>query len=165
MRLYELANQYKSLEALEVSEDLPAELLRDTLEALEGDLQDKCTAVAMFGRNLEAVAESIEAAAAKMTARSKTLRARSESLRAYLQLNMVACGITKIECPYFTLQLKENPPSVVIDHEASIPEKFWRQPEAPPKVVDKKAIASAIKAGEEVPGCHTSNGQRLEIRT
>lgn len=163
-KLYELANSYRALEALEVSEDLPAELIRDTLEGLQGDLQEKCTSVCMFSRNLEAVAESIESAAAKMLARAKVLRKRAESLDAYLLINMQATGITKVESPWFTIAVKKNPASVVIDHEGSIPEKFWRQPETPPKVVDRKAIAAAIKSGEEVPGCHSINGERLEIK-
>jgi hypothetical protein len=155
--------QYKALEDLESSEDLPAELIRDTLEALQGDLQDKCINVAKFIGNLDLTAEGIEFAANRMKARAAVLRKRAESLHAYLQINMQACGISKVECPYFTLQLKKNPPTVIIDHEASIPEKFWRQPDTPPKVIDKKLIAAAIKAGEEVPGCHLNNGERLEI--
>ena len=164
MRIYEIATQFRSLEALEASEELPAEVIRDTLEALQGDLQEKCTNVALFSRNLESVATSIEAAAAKMLARAEVLRKRAASLDAYLLLNMQACGITKVESPWFTITRKTNPPSVIIDHADSIPERFWRQPEAPPKVIDRKAIAAAIKAGEEVPGCHTASGERLEIK-
>jgi hypothetical protein len=31
-------------------------------------------------------------------------------------------------------------------------------------VPDKKAIAAALKAGEDVPGAHLERGQRLEIK-
>lgn len=164
MKLYEIAKQYSALEALEASEDLPAEVIRDTLEGLEGDLRDKCTNVALFSRNLVAAADAIEEAAGKMFGRAEILRQRAKSLDAYLLLNMQATGITKVECPWFTITRKANPPAVIIDHEGSIPEKFWRQPETPPKVIDRKAIAAAIKAGEEVPGCHANNGERLEIK-
>lgn len=163
-KLYELATQYRQLESLDASDELPAQVLRDTLESLEGDLQEKSTNVALYSRNLIAVAESIEQAAAKMTARAKQLRKRSESLEQYLLLQLQACGITKVESPYFTITRKANPPAVVVDHEGSIPDRFWRQPEPPPRAIDKKAIAAAIKAGEHVPGCHTSSGERLEIK-
>lgn len=164
MKLYELSAQYQELQSLEASDDLPAEVILETLDALDGDLRDKSVNVALFAENLRATATEIIARAAAMEERAKRLLARADSLQSYLQLNMVACGITKIECPYFTLQLKSNPASVVIDHQGSIPEKFWRQPEAPPKVLDRKAIAAAIKSGEEVPGAHTVNAQRLEIK-
>lgn len=163
-KLYELAAEYRYLESLEASDDLPAEVIRDTIEGMVGDLEAKCTNVAFFIKNQEAVAQSIEQAAAKMQARAGVLRKRAESLQAYLQLNMQSCGISKIESPYFTLQLKSNPPAVFIDHEGSIPDKYWVQPDTPPKRIDKAAIAAAIKAGEEVPGAHTSKGERLEIK-
>lgn len=164
MRLYEISAQYRELETLEASDDLPAEVILQTLDGLEGDLREKSVNVALFCENMRATATEIISRAAAMEERAKRLLKRAESLQGYLQLHMESCGISKIECPYFTLQLKSNPSSVVIDHSGSIPEKFWRQPEAPPKVIDKKAIAAAIKAGEEVPGAHTATGQRLEIR-
>jgi hypothetical protein len=164
MRLYELALQYKSLEALEASEELPSELIRDTLEALQGDIEEKSKAVAMFIGNLRSAGDAIHVAADAMRVRGATLHKRAESLEAYLLLQMQTCGITKVECPYFTLARKANPPAVIIDHADSIPEEFWNQPEAPPKVIDKKAIAKAIKAGVDVPGAHAERRERLEIK-
>lgn len=164
MRLYEIAAQYRELETLEASEDLPAEVILQTLDALDGDLREKSVNVALFCENLRATATEIIARANAMEERAKRLKARADSLQAYLQMHMSACGITKIECPYFTLQLKKNPPSVVVDSLGAIPQKFWRQPEAPPPQLDKKAIAAAIKAGEEVPGAHVESFDRLEIR-
>jgi hypothetical protein len=167
VKLYELTAQYRALEALESSEDLPPEVIRDTLEGLEGQLQDKATNVALFIRNLESVADAIDEAAATMRARGTRLRARAQSLQDYLLFNMQAAGITKVESPYFTLQVKKNPPTVVIDSENMIPARFMRTPEPapPPKPApDKKAIADAIKAGEEVPGAHTEQRERLEVK-
>lgn len=164
LKLYEIAAQYRALEALEASEDLPAELIRDTIEALEGDLKDKATNVALFIESLRATADSIQVAADKMRERGKRLHDRADSLQSYLLLQMQACGITKVESPWFTLAVKANPPKVIIDHEGSVPEKFWVQPEPPPKAIDKRAIAVAIKAGEEVPGAHTERFERLEIQ-
>lgn len=166
MKLYELTAQYRALEALESSDDLPPEVIRDTLEGLEGQLQEKATNVALFLRNLESTAEAIEAAADKMYERSDRLRKRAASLHSYLLFNMQAAGISKVESAYFTLQLKKNPPTVVIDSENLIPANYMRTPEPPPPpkpVPDKAAIAKAIKAGEEVPGAHSEQYERLEI--
>jgi hypothetical protein len=167
VKLYELTAQYRALEALESSDDLPAEVIRDTLDGLEGQWQDKATNVGLFIRNLESVADAIDEAAATMQARGTRLRARAQSLQQYLLLNMQAAGISKVESPYFVLQVKKNPPTVVIDSENLIPAKFMRTPEPlpPPKPApDKKAIADAIKAGGEVPGAHVEQYERLEIK-
>jgi hypothetical protein len=167
VKLYELTEQYRSLEALGTSDDLPAEVIRDTLEGLEGQLQDKATNVALYIRNLESVATAIDEAATTMRLRGERLRKRAQSLNDYLLLNMQMSGITKIESPFFTLAVRNNPPTVVIDNEADIPDSYKRTPPpAPPPVAvpDKKAIAEAIKAGEAVPGAHAETRQRLEIK-
>jgi hypothetical protein len=167
VKLYELVGQYRQLEQLESSDDLPAEVIRDTLDGLEGQLQEKATNVALFCRNLESVADAIDEAAATMQARGTRLRARAQSLQQYLLLNLQAAGISKVESPFFTLTVKKNPPTVVIDSENLIPAKFMRTPEPPPPpkpAPDKKAIGDAIKAGEEVPGAHAEQRERLEIK-
>lgn len=166
MKLYELVGQYRSLEALESSEDLPPEVIRDTLEGLEGQLQDKATNVGLFIRNLESTADAIDEAAETMRERGARLRKRAQSLSDYLQFNMLAAGISKVESPYFTLKIKTNPPTVVVDSESLVPAEYMTQPEPlppPPPRPDKKAIAAAFKAGEEVPGCHVEQRQRLSI--
>lgn len=167
MKLYELTAQYKSLETLEASEDLPAEVIRDTLDGLQGDLQVKSTNVGYFIRNLEATADAIDEAAKTMRERAERARKRAQSLKDYLLFNMQACDITKIECEHFTLKVVNNPPSVIIDNEADVPEEFWRQPPQPPmppKVIDKRALGDAIKTGRQVPGAHSEQRQRLDIK-
>jgi hypothetical protein len=168
MKLYELVQQHRSLEALESSDDLPPEVIRDTLEGLEGELRDKAVSVAHFCRNLESTADAIDEAAEAMRMRGTRLRKRAQSLQDYLLYQMIAAGITKVDSPYFTLQVKKNPPTVVVDSENLIPAKFMRTPDPlpPPKPVpDRVAISKAIKAGEEVPGAHTEQYDRLEIKT
>lgn len=164
LKLYEIVDKYKALEALESSDDLPAEVIRDTLEALDGEVREKATNVALFVRNLDTMADSIDDAAKQMQARAARLRKRGESLREYLKFNMLSSGITKIESPFFTLTLKKNPGSVVIDDESKVPAQFMVTPPAPPPRADKKAIAAAIKAGEDVPGCRLEQGERLDIK-
>lgn len=164
LALYELVGQYKALEALAESEDLPPEVIRDTLEGLTGELREKAVSVAHFVENLVATADAIDGAAELMAQRSKRLRARAEAVREYLLFNMQASGITKIESPYFTLAVRNNPPTVIIDDEAAIPSVFKVQPPAPPPRIDKPAIARAFKDGQPVPGCHTEQRQRLEIK-
>jgi len=168
VKLYELTAQYRALDALESSDDLPPEVIRDTLEGLTGQLQEKATNVALFIRNLESTADAIDEAAETMRLRGTRLRKRAQSLQEYLLFHMQAAGITKVESPWFTLNVRANPPTVVIDSENLIPARYMRTPPPapPPKPApDKKAIADAIKAGEEVPGAHSEQFQRLEIKT
>jgi hypothetical protein len=164
--LFVLADQYRQLTTLD-DPDLPEEVIRDTLEALSGDLQDKAVNVAKFMRNLEVFADDIDEAAKAMKERAERVRKRSDQLRAYLLSNMQACEISKIECPYFTLTVKKNPPAVTVFDEAEVPEVFkaYPPPEPPPEQrIDKKAVAAALKAGWSVPGCRLDQGVRLEVK-
>lgn len=165
--LYQIVSQYRALEQLDASEDLPIEVINDTLEGLTGELTEKATNVAKFVLNCESMADAIDNAAKLMKARSERLRRRADGVREYLKTNMIGAGITKIESVEFVLAIKKNPPSVIVDDEAAIPEHFKVTPEpAPPPVPrpDKKQIATALKAGMKVPGCHLEQAERLDIR-
>jgi hypothetical protein len=162
--LYELVRYRDELERLADSGELPAEQLRDTLDALEGDIREKAIAVAAFTRNLDSSATAIRAAGLAMLARAERLERRADGVRNYLLFHCQAAGITKIEAPWFTLAVRKNPPAVVIDNERELPAEFMVQPPAPPPRPDKTAIKAAIKAGADVPGAHLSESDRLEIR-
>jgi hypothetical protein len=180
--LYQIVEQYRSLETLDPSEDLPAEVILDTLEGLTGELTVKATNVARFILNIESMADAVDGAAKAMKLRAERMRDRAASIREYLRVNMRGAGIEKIEATEFVLALKKNPPKVVIDDESRIPEAFKAKPEPPPPPVatpDKKKIADALKAhaalikalpdGEPapttpVPGAHLEQAERLEIK-
>lgn len=162
--LYELVAQYRELERFAESDDIEPQALKDTLEGLTGNIEDKAKNVGAFIGNLEASATAIRDAAAKMIARAVRLEHRSAAVRDYLFTNMKAAGISKIECPYFVLAIRKNPPKVVIDNDELIPETFMVQPPAPPPHADKKAILDELKTGNEVPGVHMEQGERLDIR-
>ena len=161
--LYELTADYRAAAEKLADLDLPPEVVADTLESLAGDLEVKATNVAMFVRNLDALAEQIKQAEAQMAARRKAIEARAERVRRYLLENMQDCGIRKIESPWFVISIRKNPPSVVIDDERAIPPELMVTPEPPPPRPDKTAIKERLFAGIAVPGAHLEQRERVEI--
>lgn len=164
LHLWELTERFKSLELLSSTDELPPEVLRDTLEAIEGEFELKAEAVAAFIQNLEAAAESKKEAAKAIADRAAMLSKRADSLRAYLLFHFQAMGLTRIERDRFTLILKSNPMSVVVDDESKLPASFMIQKPAPAPTPDKKALGVALKAGAEIAGCHAEVNQRIEIQ-
>lgn len=162
--LYVLTDEYRVAAARLADLELDEQTIADTLEGLAGALEVKATNVAMFVRNLEASADAIKAAEGEMARRRKSIEARADRVRQYLKENMERAEISKIECPYFKIAIRDNPPAVVIDAESQIPAEYMRVPDPPPPSPDKKAIAAAIKAGKEIAGCHTERSKRLEIK-
>lgn len=164
LHLYEITERFQSLTALADSDDIPADVIRDTLESVEAEWDDKAEAVAKFILNLETAAVGIEQAAKAQQERARRLSARADQLRAYLLFQMQATGRTKLDRESLTLAIRNNPQTVVIDDPAAVPPEFIVQKPPPPPAPDKTAIGRAFKAGEAVPGCHVEVNQRLEIK-
>lgn len=161
--LYQLADQYLQIleKSDEVENDADFNLL---LDSITGDLKEKATNVAMYIRNLEATAESIKKAEVEMSARRKALESKSDRIKQYLLENMNRTGISKIECPYFKIAVRDNPESLVVDIGAQIPDEYYKLPPPPEKVLDKVALKKDIKEGLIVDGCRLERKQRIDIK-
>jgi hypothetical protein len=161
--LYALVAQHKDLERLDPEEVDEATLLA-TLEGLEGEIALKVESVAAYIRNAECFAEAVENAASAMKDRADRLNGKVEKLKTYLKTQMLILGQVKIQTPEFTIQIKKNPPSLIVDDIDKIPEKFKYQPLAPPMAVNKTALKFALENGEAVDGAHMHQGNRLVIK-
>lgn len=156
--LYEISKQYQELSALAESgdEDL-AVALRDTMEGIEGEFQEKGKALAMVTLNMDGDLDAIQAQIDRLSERKRILQNRKDSLKEYLRTNMEASGITKITHPLFTITLGKGKPIVVIDEESKIPDEFMNTKVT--STPSKADIAKAIKDGIEVPGAHSETGK------
>lgn len=156
--LYTIAEQFKELAVLaETADEDLAIALRDTMEGIEGEFQEKGKAIAMITLNIDGDLEAIQSQIDRLTERKRVINNRKESLKEYLRSNMDASGITKITHPLFTITCGKGKPIVVIDDEKAIPDDFInvKVTSAP----DKAAIAKALKDGQEVPGAHSEIGK------
>jgi hypothetical protein len=164
MRLFELVGQHKSLEWLmESEEELPPEVLRDTMEALTGEIELKMRSMAYCVLNLQADADAIAHAAIAMRARAERAARRAESLKQFLLLQMQTLNIERIDATEIVIRRQASPPSVYIADERAIPAEYWRQPPAPPPQLDKLLIKAALQNGEDVPGAFVESGEHLRI--
>jgi predicted tellurium resistance membrane protein TerC len=60
-----------------------------------------------------------------------------------------AAGIKEIKCPDFTAKPRQNPPAVVIDNEAGLPDSCWRViPEH--REIDKRTVKDMLEFGDKV---------------
>lgn len=161
--LYEVAAQYRQqLDAL-AELDLDPQTLADTLEGMQGDLEQKLRAVIAYSLELDITAAGAEQAAKRMQDRAKALRAKVDSLHAYALRAMQDTGLPGVETDEFAAKPAKKPPSVEVLDLQALPASYMRQPDPPPDAPDKAAIAAAIKAGQEVPGARLVQGWRLKI--
>jgi len=149
--LYNLTNQYLGL--MDLSEDLPEDALNDTLEAIEGDIQDKATNIIAVIANLNT--DALDAEIKRMQNMKRVITNRQTALKDYLRENMQRMDMKKITWPTGSVTLRKPLPIVVVDDADALPEKFNKVTVAPNKVL----IKATLKAGEVVPGAHLEDGK------
>ncbi|MGH8515081.1 MAG: siphovirus Gp157 family protein [Gammaproteobacteria bacterium] len=163
LRLYEIADTYlRALEDLADIEDLPEQAIADTLEGLQGEFEVKAINVAGYIRNIEAEASAVEEARKGMERRQRALTRHAERLREYIKTHMERTGLPKLRNHYLALRIQNNPPSVVVEDEDSIPAEYKRSETV--TTLLRAEIGRALKAGEKVPGSRLQRSTRLVIQ-
>ncbi len=161
--LYCLAAEYRTASDVLHDSDMDEQTILDTLEGMSGALETKATNLGFVIRNLESMAEQIKQVEDTMKKRRQSIDNQVKRLKAYLLANLQTAGISKVESPYFVLSVRNNPESVVVDAESQIPPDYMREIPATYEP-DKNLIKQAIKDGFEVPGCHLTKTQSVQIK-
>ncbi|MEO7345377.1 MAG: siphovirus Gp157 family protein [Methylotenera sp.] len=163
--LYELVGERLALQIRLEALDFDAETISDTLDGNSTELSEKIEDYGYVIRNMDSLCGSMMIEIDRMQERLSRHQKRTNEIKAWLLLNMQRTRITKIDCPSFSLSLKTNPPSVIVDDANKIPSKYMHTPALKPPVAapDKKMIKEAIQSGQDVPGCHIVQTQRVVI--
>ena len=139
--LYELTTNY--LQALDYLTDpeneIDKETALDTIESLDGTIDDKMLNVGRFITSMEAQAGAIEAIEKRQKARRQALSNKAAWLRDYLNTAMTATGKDKVSANDIIIKLAKLPISVQVDDESEIPDEFWRIERSIDKVLIKAA--------------------------
>lgn len=160
IKLYEIAENFKNIQALLEDETIPAEVIEAALQEIQGKFEDKAENIVNFIKSMEAEALAYREEEKRLAANRKALENKAESMKNYLFTNMKVMGYTTVKTPLFKLNVKKNPASVVVDDLAIIPEDFL----VFTMEANKKKLAEKLKAGEQVEGCHLEQKESLSIR-
>jgi hypothetical protein len=163
MRLFEISGQFKEVEALLDSDEVPHQVILDTLEGIQGAFEVKAVAVAQMVLALANRAQAVADASKRMGERADRIQKRADSLKAYLLMQMQIMQCERIESDELVVRRQANPASVYVMNEASVPAAYWRQAPAPPPELDKMLIKAALQNGEDVPGCFVEKGEHVRI--
>ena len=164
MTLYELSNDYMTLLEMAEDPDIDEQAFMDTLEGIEGALEDKADGYAKVIRNLEADAAACDAESKRLRNKKQTIENNIKRMKSALQFAMRMTGKTKFKTALFTFGIRKNPASVVIDaaNVRDFPEQYIIESEP---ILDKWALKDALKAGEDMTGlCHLEQSESLSIR-
>ena len=159
--LYQLSDEYQELLSMALDPDIDEEALADTLEGIEGEIEDKADGYAKVMRNLEADASAIKAEIARLTERKKHIEANIDRMKRSLKTAMRLTGKTKFKTSLFSFNIAKNPPALKIDMPDRVPDEFLIPQE--PKI-DSVAIKKELKEGTVFDWCHLEQSESLRIR-
>jgi len=130
MNLYNAVTEYDEilsdlLERLE-SKEIDEVTFSDTLESVQGDLNEKLLSFAASAKNAEAKAEYIKAAEKELADKRKSEERKAEKIRQIIKDTMNRFELFKISNNLIQVSRRNNPPSVDVYDADSIPEQFWR---------------------------------------
>lgn len=160
MKLFELTDQYQRLLSM-VDDEADIEAIQDTLEGLEGMITDKAESIAKLIKSIEADEQAIKAEEERLYNRRKALENRRNSIKEYLESQLIVAGIDKVKGTMFTIAIQNNPPSVNIRDDATVPDKYYVP--QPPKL-DKRALIEDLKAGAQYEGIELVQTKGVRIR-
>ena len=160
--LFDIVGDYlKLLEfAMEAGEE-EAQALADTMEAIDGDFEEKAENYAKVISALKTTADSIDAEIKRLQIRKTAMNNNANRIIRNLEKAMIDTGKVKFKTTLYSFGIQNNPASVVIDDDSAIPTEY-RIPQ--PDKIDKKAIADFLKSGNEVKFAHLVQSQSLRIR-
>lgn len=157
--IYEITDDVLALMQM-MEEDPENEVIKDTLEALNGELdvkaEDYCKVIAEFKAREAALASAIES----LTQKKQSVTGNINRLKMALFNAMKVTGKEKIKGDLFYLYIKNNAESLDQVPE-KLPEKYLVPQE--PKV-DRKQLLADIKSGVVVDGVTTKRTQCLIIK-
>ena len=159
--LYEIAVQYQELSELVDREEVTAEEVIDTFEAIVDAAGVKIDAICEIYRNKVATIKLLKDEVKRLEGikeQHEKAAARLENL-VYTYLNIT--GKRRENGEKFSVSLRKNPPSVNITNEAEIPKEYIR--EKVTTSIDKAAIKDALKAGETVAGAELVQSERAVL--
>lgn len=163
--LYNLRQDYQILLEQLYDGDVSEEILLDTLDSIEGAIEDKADSYARILRQFDADIDKIKAEEARMRSRRMALESRKEFLKSNLYSTMKAVGLKQIKTPLFTVNIQKNggKRALVLDVPVEeLPECFRK--------VEYKADTEALRqwldgAEDNCPFCHLEEqGESLRIR-
>ena len=157
--LYELTGQY--LELMEIADEADPDVLRDTLEAIDGEIEIKAENYAKVIKNLEGKEDALDKEIARLQDRKRSVSNSIKSIKGNLERAMITTGKRKFKTDLFSFGIQKNPPTVQVMDEAAVPEEFWK-PQDP--VLDRKGLTAYLKANGPTEYAYLAQGESLRIR-
>ena len=161
--LYEVTGNILALQEMLESPIDDEDILRDTLEAVQGEYEAKIEAYCKVIRNIEADIQAIETEVTRLSEKKKVLKNNIDRLKKAMFESMKATNTNKVKGQIFTVAIQRNGGKlpVIVDVEtAYLPKELVKVVESP----DLEAIAKLIDSGNTQYAHYGERGESLRIK-
>ena len=151
MNIFNLSDDYLQILSMMEDPDLDKQMLKDTMEGIEGALEDKFDNYVFVAKEMQADIKALEETIKELQARKDSKESNLKKLKEIMTLVMNTTGKVKFKTSLHSYWVQKNPESVVIDTEdvRAIPEDYLTFKEPEP---NKTAIKAAINDGKDFQG-------------
>lgn len=159
MNLFDLSQNYIALRDMMLDPDMDQEAINDTLEALEGSIEEKADNYAYIIKELDAQMDMLKKESDRLKLLAGTISNNKERLRQSLLNAMQITGKLKFKTDRHSFSVR-NSVSVDVFNEEIIPDEYKKIT----VTVSKTDISNALKKGEDVAGAQLVEKQSVAIR-
>lgn len=161
MTLYDLTGEYIELLQLAEDPDTDPEVLSDTMEGLEGEIEDKAEGYVCVAKELEAEAEKFDKEIERLTKCRDSLRGNAKRVKACLLTAMDLINKPKLTTEHFKVSIAKNGGLQPMKITGAVPEEYLLYKPEP----DNKKIREALDSGLALDFAHLEErGRHLNIK-
>ena len=159
--IYQLANNYETVLNMLYNEEIDEQMIFDTLESIEGEIEDKADNYAKIIKELEAKQKARKEEAKRLTDSAKVFENRVKALKNNLFNAMKETGKTKFATNLFSFNIAKNGGKQALTIDGDVPEEYTKT------IIenDTDKIRQALENGENLPFAHLEpRGESLRIK-
>lgn len=162
--LYELQDEYLQLLEMLQDPEIDNQVVVDTLEGIDFELENKAENYAKIIKELEGNIEVIKIEQIRLSKKKSTMEANIVKLKNNLQDAMIRTGKTKFKTDLFSFSIQKNggkaPVILDVKDTSELPDELVRIKEEP----DIEAIRKLIDAGKCKYAHYGERGESLRIK-
>lgn len=161
MNLYELTNNYEQVLNMLYDEDIDEQMILDTLESIEGEIEVKADNYAKIIKELEVKRNARKEEAKRLTDSAKTFDNKINFLKNNLYNSMKTTGKTKFATDLFSFSIAKNGGKQALTIDGDVPDEYTKT------VIenDTDKIRQALENGEELGFARLEpRGESLRIK-
>ncbi len=159
--LYELTSNYETVLNMLYDEEIDEQMILDTLESIEGEIEEKADGYAKIIKELESKQKARKEEAKRLTDSAKVFENRVKALKNNLFDAMKETGKTKFATNLFSFNIVKNGGKQALTIDGEVPEEYTKT------VIENNTdkIRQALEEGKELPFARLEpRGESLRIK-